>query len=112
MAIVSCKECGKSVSSEALVCPHCGISAPALTKEQKAQVVQFSAFARSRKFAGALFFGGLLWLFLAAQTGGKEVFVLAWGSAQWMIGAGALWYIIAEIDRNFAVRKLKKSELK
>ena len=28
MAIVSCRECSKSVSSLARVCPHCGISAP------------------------------------------------------------------------------------
>ena len=112
MSLVNCKECAKSVSSEAMVCPHCGIAAPALTKEQKTEVVRFSGFARSRKFAGALFFGGLLWLVLSAQMGGKDALAVAWGSAQWMIGAGALWYIVAEIDRNLAVRRLKKSELK
>lgn len=28
MALVSCRECGKQVSSEAAVCPHCGIKKP------------------------------------------------------------------------------------
>lgn len=111
MAMTKCKECGSEVSSEAATCPHCGIAAPALTTAQKAQVVQFSAFARSRALAGALFFGGIGWLVLSAQMGGKDAFVLAWDTAQWMIGGGALWYVGAEIDRNLALRKLKKSEL-
>lgn len=110
MAMTNCKECGGSVSSEAVVCPQCGIAAPALTIEQKKQVIQFSAFARSRAWAGALFFSGIGWLFLSAQMGGKDAFVLAWDTAQWMIGGGALWYIVAEIDRNIALRKVKKSE--
>ncbi len=25
MALVTCKECGKEISSEAKVCPHCGV---------------------------------------------------------------------------------------
>ena len=29
MAMVSCRECGGSVSSEAALCPHCGIREPA-----------------------------------------------------------------------------------
>ena len=29
MAIVRCRECGGDVSSEAVVCPHCGIRDPA-----------------------------------------------------------------------------------
>lgn len=109
MAMTKCKECGVDVSSEAVVCPHCGIAAPALTVEQKKQVVKFSAFARSRAFAGALFFGGIGWLILSAQMGGKDAFVIAWETAQWMIGGGALWYIITEIDRNLAVRRQKKA---
>jgi len=112
MAMVNCKECGKSVSDAALLCPNCGIAAPALTAEQKQQVVQFSAFVRSRVWAGALIFGGIGWLVLSAQIGGRDAFVLAWDTAKWMIGGGALWYVIAEIDRNFALRKLKQSELK
>lgn len=30
MAIVRCRECGGDVSSEAVVCPHCGIRDPAV----------------------------------------------------------------------------------
>lgn len=109
MAMTNCKECGGSVSSEALICPHCGVAAPALTQDQKAQVVQFSMFARSRAFAGVLFFGGIGWLVLAGISGaGSDAVASAFGPAKWMIGVGALWYIIAEIDRNLAERKSKK----
>lgn len=30
MALVKCKECGQSVSTEADACPHCGITSPGL----------------------------------------------------------------------------------
>ena len=30
MAIAACRECGGEVSSEAVVCPHCGIRDPAV----------------------------------------------------------------------------------
>lgn len=107
--MTNCKECGGSVSSEALICPRCGIAAPALTEGQKAQSVQRSMFARSRVFAGALFFGGIGWLVLLGMSGaGSDVVASAFSPAKWMIGGGALWYIIAEIDRNLAERKSKK----
>lgn len=32
MAMTTCKECGKQVSTEAKACPHCGTSAPAKKK--------------------------------------------------------------------------------
>ena len=32
MAITTCKECGKQVSTEAKACPHCGAAAPAKKK--------------------------------------------------------------------------------
>ncbi len=32
MAMTTCKECGKSVSSEAKTCPHCGSTTPAKKK--------------------------------------------------------------------------------
>lgn len=32
MAMTTCKECGKSVSTDAKTCPHCGTSAPAKKK--------------------------------------------------------------------------------
>ena len=28
MALAPCRECGREISSEALVCPHCGVAAP------------------------------------------------------------------------------------
>jgi RNA polymerase subunit RPABC4/transcription elongation factor Spt4 len=35
MAMVSCRECGGSVSSEAEKCPHCGIGFPDSTQRWK-----------------------------------------------------------------------------
>ena len=32
MAMTTCKECGKQVSTEAKACPHCGAAAPAKKK--------------------------------------------------------------------------------
>jgi RNA polymerase subunit RPABC4/transcription elongation factor Spt4 len=28
MALISCKECGQSVSNKANICPHCGVDSP------------------------------------------------------------------------------------
>lgn len=35
VALVSCKECGKSVSDKALTCPHCGITTPGVSYEEE-----------------------------------------------------------------------------
>lgn len=108
MAMINCKECGGSVSSEAMACPKCGIVAPALSAEQKSQVIKQSMFARSRAFAGALFFGGIAWIVLVAISGaGSDAVATTFGSAKWLIGGGIVWYVIVEIDRNLAERKKK-----
>jgi hypothetical protein len=82
---------------------------PALGPEGLDNVQKQSAFARSRWLGGVAFFAGLGWLFVAAQTGGANAFSLAWGGAKWLVIGGAVWYIIAEIDRNLHERKLKKA---
>ncbi len=33
MALAVCRECGKEVSSEAAICPHCGVSPPAMPQQ-------------------------------------------------------------------------------
>lgn len=109
MAMTKCNECSGSISSEAMVCPHCGISMPSLTADQKKQVVRGTALGRSRAFAGALFFGGLGWLAVTAMSGaGGDAVAAAFGPAKWLIGIGFAWYIVAEIERNLLVRKIKK----
>lgn len=35
MTVVRCRECGKDVSSQAAVCPHCGISNPVLADDHR-----------------------------------------------------------------------------
>jgi hypothetical protein len=79
------------------------VAAPAVTRE----VAQKFTLARSRALGGALFFGGLAWLGLAA-TGGPDAIAAAFGPAKWVIGGGALWYIAAEVERNLVERKMKR----
>ena len=109
MAMTKCNECGGSISSEAMACPHCGISTPSLTVDQKKQLVRGAALGRSRAFAGVLFFGGLGWLGIIAISGaGGDAVATAFDTAKWFIGIGFAWYIVAEIERNLLVRKIKK----
>jgi hypothetical protein len=112
MALTKCKECGKDVSDRAISCPHCGAALPTLSKGQIENIVKQSVFARSRWLGGTAFFFGLAWLFFAAQTGGADTFSQAWGGAKWPILGGAMWYIIAEIDRNLHERRVKKNAAK
>ena len=57
MALISCRECGKDVSSEAKFCPHCGIE-----------------IKRGRKAKKVIIIGGLvlLGIFFAALLTGKS----------------------------------------
>lgn len=56
MALIKCKECGKEMSDEALVCPNCGIKSP-----KKSQVKE--------TIVGLLFFAGVAaWFFSGPQT--------------------------------------------
>lgn len=109
MAMTKCNECSGSISSEAMMCPHCGIAAPSLTPIQKKQLAQGSALARSRAFAGVLFFGGLAWPAILAVSGaGGSAVASAFDIAKWFIGIGFIWYIAAEIERNLIIRKIEK----
>lgn len=109
MALSKCKECGKDVSDKAVLCPHCGAPLPSLSEGQVENLKKQFMFSQTRWLAGTSFFFGLAWLFFAAQTGGADSFSQAWGGAKWPILAGAIWYVIAEIDRNLHERKIKKT---
>lgn len=112
MALIKCNECGKSVSDSALICPQCGYVHPAASKEDKIIITQFSKIANTARLGGFAFFSGVIWLVIAGMSG-REVLEMAWPYAKWLIGGGAFWYILAEIDRNLSLRKLKKqSKLK
>jgi hypothetical protein len=110
MALSKCKECGKDVSDKAAACPNCGAPMPAMSANQAESIRKLGAFAQSRWLGGLAFFGGLAWLFFAAQIGGPQAFRQALGGgALWLIGGGAAWYIVAEIERNLYERKMKKA---
>jgi hypothetical protein len=109
MALIACKECNAQVSDAAAVCPHCGISLPSLTQNEKFRIVKLSLIARSARVGGGLFLFGFLGLAFIALSGmPKELFVSFLGIAKWMMGAGLLWYIAAEIERNLEMRRSKR----
>lgn len=110
MAMTQCKECNKSVSDTAAVCPHCGTAAPALTAKQKAQATKMVGHRIRARMGGMLFFMGIGWMFFSTQAAGKEGFLLSGGMAKWIIGAGALLYVIAEIERNLDQRRIDKKK--
>lgn len=59
MALVSCRECAKEVSTEAKNCPHCGASKPSQSKNA----------GNIGKGIGLILFGGIaIWLYSAWQT--------------------------------------------
>lgn len=99
MAMTQCQECGVSISDQAIVCPKCG--APSKKVAEKV------AASATRRLSGLAFFGGILWLVFAAQSGGKDAFVASWDMARWLIGGGAILYIASEIERNLKERKKK-----
>jgi hypothetical protein len=107
MALTNCIECGRAISTEAATCPGCGVPSPSVKPMERELLVKRSVLARSRALGGALFFGGLAWLGLAANTG-RDAFVSALGPAKWVIGVGAMWYIVAELERNLLGRKTKR----
>ncbi|HRH16788.1 MAG TPA: zinc ribbon domain-containing protein [Aquabacterium sp.] len=59
MAIIQCRECGKDVSSEAVVCPHCGVQLK-LNDFQKAKQSGGNFIKWVFGIIGALFFIGLI----------------------------------------------------
>lgn len=54
MGMMSCTECGKQVSHDAKLCPHCGTAWPALTADQKVSV------SNTGKWVSIIFFFAFL----------------------------------------------------
>lgn len=73
MAIARCRECGGEVSSEAVVCPHCGIRDPAAAaapgRGRHAQAEYAQAPVRRRGGKGGWMVALLLALVLLALFG-------------------------------------------
>lgn len=111
MALISCKECKKEVSSAAQSCPHCGCPLPSLN-ETDLQIIEAGlTFAKGRIVAGLVFWPALIWLLIPVFSGGDAAeFTSRWALSRWFLGFGALWYILSEIERNLYVRKLQKAE--
>lgn len=109
MALVDCKECGKSVSDSALACPHCGVGLPALSATEKKEMAVELQRAGYGRIGGFAFFAGIAWVCLPMLTGEpKTAVVSAWGPAKYLIFGGLLAYVIAEIERNLKLRRTRK----
>lgn len=109
MALVECKECGKSVSDSAAVCPHCGVAAPALSIAERKQMAIDLKRAMYGRLGGFAFFAGIAWVCIPLLSGAeREVVSSAWGPAKFLIFGGLLAYVISEIDRNLELRRRSK----
>lgn len=74
MSVARCRECGGEVSSEAVVCPHCGIRDPAVgagrhAHAERAHAGDVHPHARRRGGRGGWMVALLLLLVLAALFG-------------------------------------------
>lgn len=109
MALVECKECGKSVSDRAAVCPHCGVGLPALSDAEKGELKVELQRANYGRFGGLAFFVGAAWVCIPILSGdSSEAVASAWGPAKFLIFGGLLAYVLAEIQRNLELRRRSK----
>ncbi|MEO6353212.1 MAG: zinc ribbon domain-containing protein [Burkholderiaceae bacterium] len=109
MALIECNKCGKTVPDSAIACPHCSVSAPALTGDGKAELSINLKRALYGKLGGWAFFIGSGWMFFILVTGtDKELVISTWGFVKYLIFGGAAAYFISEIDHNLAERKKNK----
>lgn len=109
MALVECKECGGKVAMTAATCPHCGVSAPALSASEKASAVAVIKNSMARKAGGWAFIAGVAWMLSMIATGAnKDSIEPSWDIAKYLIGGGAAVYIWSELLRNFSERKARK----
>ncbi|MGI4717203.1 MAG: hypothetical protein ACRYGO_07260 [Janthinobacterium lividum] len=109
MALVQCKECSKSVSDSAAVCPHCGLGLPALSAAEKQELAAELKRANYGRVGGWAFFAGIVWVCVPMLTDAeKEAVVSAWEPAKYLIFGGLLAYVLAEIERNLKLRRASK----
>lgn len=107
--MVACSECGNQVSDSAVLCPHCGVAAPALSASEKVQATVEMRRASYGFIGGWAFFIGIAWVLSPMVLGGgRDAIVTAWGPAKYLIIGGLLAYIVAEIERSLAPRRASK----
>ena len=94
MALISCPECGKPVSSTCSVCPHCGFAMPSQDGGEKKSAVEKETVVVKRAMASR---GGIVGLCLGGIALGILLFVifLVWGVSTlnvWLIVLGTLYF--------------------
>ena len=62
MALVSCRECGQQVSTEAAICPYCGASHPATTPEVRKRTLKRRIEIGLGILALMILVGGIAWV--------------------------------------------------
>lgn len=106
MALKACDECGHQVSELAATCPSCGSPVTSEIKQHAGRV------SYNNSVAALLFFGPIIWLGLTAYLEGPQAMARSFGWAKWVIGAGFVYYILAELSRNLAERKMRRNASK
>lgn len=113
MALLSCRECGKDVSSEAAACPHCGAAAPTRPRSGDRVPCAKCGSANTRKigpglmgFASFIMGSCLLWIPVIGWLLAPIAFILAmffWLSA--LIPSGRISFQCQACKQWFIVRK-------
>lgn len=106
MNLTKCKICRKKVAENAISCPHCGASLPAITDEQMKEIDTASSYHSWKVIAGVLLFGPLAKLayhIVMKEQAAAEYVLFNY----WPISAiGMVLYILGEIWRNLTQRKM------
>ena len=102
MALRECFECGNSVSTKAISCPHCGAPVSGARESRAAGAPLTTVQETSKKFklhtllALTAFFGAIGWMVvLSAQVGGADPGEFT--RPIWLLVAGVVWYAITRV---------------
>lgn len=99
MALVTCKDCGREVSSRAEACPQCGAPIAGNRETAAAGTSIKTIQGTSKKFklqsvlsVALIIFGGM-WLTISAKTPGATPS----GTAMLLVVIGLFWYAINRV---------------
>jgi uncharacterized OB-fold protein len=98
MALTTCPDCGKSVSTSAVACPGCGAPVAIAAEARAAGTPLTTTQLTSKKFKAqklisvSMFLIGIIWLFGAISE--EPVEDSAVMIPAWMVLIGLVWYII------------------
>ena len=89
MALIACQECGKEISTEALICPHCGRP----NKKAQRAAIRTPVFWKLVQVAGFLMMVyGVSATIIAWPRMGMNGVVVLLGLLIWFLGRFGAWW--------------------